>query len=344
MIQPKQRNGKKLPMFISILIGIGIFVAAVTAFLWVGWSRPTKGPLHLGVTFSQIYASDNGLNWREVLTQALDDLKIRTFRIPTYWNIVQPSRDQYDWSSIDYQMDEIARRNGRVLLVVGLKQPRWPECWMPEWVKKLTPSEEHAARLIYIQAAMERYKNHPALAEWQVENEPSFVYGECPMPDSAFFAEEVKLAKRLDPNHPITTTDSGELSTWLSVGPLVDRLGVSVYRVVRLPWGAKWSYDWIPTYWYARRALLVRPFVKDIFVSEFQMETWLVKPLTETPLQDQFETMDLNQLQKNFQYADQMQFKEIYFWGVEWWWWLKTQKGDPRFWDAARVFFTQHPS
>jgi hypothetical protein len=344
MIRTKQRKTKSLPWIIHTLIGLGVVVSCITAFLWIGWDAPTTGPMRLGVTFSQIYASDNGMNWREVLTQALDDLKIRSFRIPTYWNIVQPDADRYDWSSVDYQMDEIGRRNGHVLLVVGAKQPRWPECWLPEWAKKLTPSEEHAARLEYIQSVVQRYRDNPALEAWQVENEPAFIYGQCPLPDTAFFEKELALVKSLDPDHPITTTDSGELSSWLSVGPLVDRLGVSVYRVVRLPWGTKWSYDWIPTFWYARRALLVRPFVKDIFVSEFQMEPWLVKPLNETPLSEQYETMDLAQTKKNFRYAEQMQFNEIYFWGVEWWWWLKTQHGQPQFWDEARAFFAQHSS
>lgn len=334
----------QLPIYLTAVIGLGIIVATVIAFLWVGFPVKTRGTVRAGVTFSQIYAGSLGLNWRELLTVSLDDLGIRQFRIPTYWNVVQPTREAYDWSTIDYQMDEIARRNGRVLLAVGLKLPRWPECWRPDWVKKLNVKDEHEARLAYIEAGMTRYKDHPALDAWQVENEAEFLFGECPFPDHAFFKEELALARRLDPSHPITTTDSGELATWLTVGPLADALGVSVYRVVRVPWGSAWAYDWIPPYWYARHALLVSPWVKRVFVSEFQMEPWVEQAVTDTPIARQFETFNVDRMKKSFAFAERMRFNEIYFWGVEWWWWMKTKQGDARFWETAKEFFQAHPS
>ncbi|OGL73107.1 hypothetical protein A3E39_04405 [Candidatus Uhrbacteria bacterium RIFCSPHIGHO2_12_FULL_60_25] len=318
---------------------VGGVIALLIATLWVGVSTKTPGDIKKGVTFSQIFAESLGLNWRELLTVSLDDLGVRQFRIPAYWNVVQPAPDRYDWSSIDYQLDEIAHRNGKVLLAVGLKLPRWPECWKPDWVKPLTTKDEHTARLAYIEAAVTRYKDHPALESWQVENEANFLFGECPLPNLSFFKQEVALVKRLDQSHPITTTDSGELATWLAVGPQVDGLGVSVYRVVRLPWGSVWPYDWIPPYWYARRALLVSPWVKRVFVSEFQMEPWVEKAVTETPIDRQLETFDVSRMRKNFTFSERMQFDEIYFWGVEWWWWMKTKQSDPRFWDMAREFF-----
>ncbi len=322
-----------------VLIILGAILIALALFLFL--PLPSKQVnVRPGVTFSQTYASSLGLNWREALVATLDDLGVKKFRIPAYWSVVQPSRDHFDWSSLDFQMDEIGMREGKVLLAVGLKLPRWPECWMPEWAKELETDDERAARLEYLHAVVERYKTHPALEAWQVENEALFPFGECPRPSRAFLKEELKLVRDLDPNHPAVTTDSGELSTWLRTAPLTDRLGISVYRVVRLPWGSVWPYFWAPPHMYRRHAALVRPWVDEIFVSEFQMEPWVEKAITETPLKEQFETFDTDRMRANFSYAERMGISDIYFWGIEWWWWMKTQKGDERFWEEAKQFFS----
>jgi hypothetical protein len=327
-----------------ILLIIGIPFGALVGFLWIGVPRTTTNPLKVGVTFSQTYATSLKLDWKETLTAALDDLHIRFFRIPAYWNIVEPKQGRYDWSSMDFQLDEIAKRGGHVILSVGLKSPRWPECWMPDWARTLSTDEEHDARLRYLKSTVERYKDHPALQSWQIENEPSFRFGECPPPNLEFFKREIDLVRSIDPHHPVATTDSGELATWLAVGPQVDRLGVSVYRIVRVMWlGWVWPYDWVPPYWYARKAALVSPWVKQIYVSEFQMEPWLESSALDTPLDRQFETFTPERMKKNFDFATRMQITEIHFWGVEWWYWMKTQKNDARFWDLARDFFSRHP-
>ncbi|MEN9558449.1 MAG: hypothetical protein RL141_818 [Candidatus Parcubacteria bacterium] len=330
---------------LTICILVGVSIVLLIAFLWLPLPWKTKTPVALapGVTFSQTYATSLGLNWRETLTAILDDLGVRRFRIPAYWSIVEPVEGSFDWSSLDFQMDEIARRGGRVTLAVGLKLPRWPECWMPTWAAELPTAEEHVARNTYITAVVERYRAHPALESWQVENEAFFRFGECPEPDRAFFKQEISLVRDLDPHHPIFTTDSGELSTWLATGPLVDRLGVSVYRVVRSPQGSVLSYDWIPPHWYARRAALIAPWLRGpISISEFQMEPWVQRGVTETPLEEQFETFNIQRMQKNFAFAERMGIREISFWGVEWWWWMNTQHNDPSFWNHAKLFFTRY--
>jgi hypothetical protein len=331
----------RLKSSLSIILGVfGLLILSGIGYLWIGKSQLTPGALNAGVTFSVPYAKELGLNWRETLTAALDDLHIRSFRIPAYWSEIQPTDEQqFVWNDLDFEMNEIGQRNGRVTLVVGAKVPRWPECWMPTWVKNKSRSGEHASRLNYIKEVVLRYKDHSALQYWQVENESMFDFGLCPKPDFDFLKQEITLVRSLDPTHQVATTDSGELSTWLRVGPLVDRLGVSTYRRVRTPWNGTWDYSFIPTYWYARRAAFVHPWVKQVYVSEFQMEPWTDDPIQATPIQTQLDFFDLPQMKNNFAFAERMQINDISFWGVEWWWWMKTTKGDSRFWDEAKTFF-----
>lgn len=328
---------------LAITVGsLGAVLIIGVMYLWIGTSKITQGPLNAGVTFSVPYAKELGINWREALTASLDDLGIRSFRIPAYWSEVQPKEDQYLWGDLDFQMNEIGQRNGKVTMVVGSKVPRWPECWSPDWVKQKSKNGERYARLEYIKSIVNRYKENPALQYWQVENEAMFDFGICPKPDLNFLKQEIALVRELDPNHAIATTDSGELSTWLQVGPLVDRLGVSTYRRVRTPWSRTWEYSFIPTYWYARRANLVSPWVKTLYVSEFQMEPWTDDAITATPVRDQLAFFDIPEMKKHFAFSERMQINDISFWGIEWWWWMKTTQGDSRFWDEARVFFGKH--
>jgi hypothetical protein len=75
---------------------------------------------------------------------------------------------------------------------------------------------------------------------------------------------------------------------------------------------------------------------KPIIVSELQAETWGHHMPYETPVEEQFKSLDLNQFQENINYAKQVGFPEVYLWGAEWWWWLKTTQGHPEFWEAAK--------
>ena len=327
---------------VTFCIVIGSCATALVAFMWVGWTPGSSQKLLPGVTFSIPYAEELHLNWRETLSALLDDMHVRLFRIPAYWSEIEPEEGTYDWSQMDYQLDAIAARNGKVILAVGAKLPRWPECWIPDWAIHKGLAGEREARLEFIAKVVSRYQNHPAVSLWQVENEPMFSFGLCPAPSRAFFKQEVALVHSIDIKHPVSTTDSGELSDWIRAGSLVDVLGVSTYRTVKTFWSATWQYNFIPVYWYARRAALLKPFVKKVYVSEFQMEPWSDRSLADTPIADQTSFMSPDRMQANFAYSERMGFDAVSYWGAEWWWWMKTQQGDSRYWDIAKDFFAKH--
>ena len=183
-------------------------------------------------------------------------------------------------------------------------------------VEKLPLDRQRPLTLAYLETVVSRYRKNPTVVAWQVENEPYFRYGDCPAPDHGFIKQEISLIRRLDPSRKIFTTDSGELSLWMTLGSSVDTLGVSVYRVVRNPLFGDWNftYWWIPPYFYQRKATLVRLFgVKEIYVSEFQMEPWSHRALRETPLRDQLRTMDAARMKSHFSFAERMGVSAIDF-------------------------------
>ena len=325
---------------IWILYGVGIVSFLLLLFLFVGRPKLTENPEY-GVTFSRTYAEDLGLDPNEVLLATLNDLEIKRLRIPAYWAFLEPRQDWWDFSSLDRQIDTIEKNDGKIILAIGEKAPRWPECWAPDWWKRLPREEQKERTLLYLETVVTRYRDRSSIIAWQVENEPHFKYGDCPRPDLGFFKEEVKHVKKADPTRPVMTTDSGELSLWVTFGKSIDALGISTYRVVQNPLIGTWHYWFIPPYTYARKAALVSAFRPDnIYVSEFQMEPWSNKPLPETPLSDQMRTFNLEQMQKNLWYAERMRISPVDFWGVEWWYWMK-ENNRPEFWNEMKKFLTK---
>jgi hypothetical protein len=326
-------------------ITLGLVAVSIGAFLFIGVPRETA-PIHFGMTFSRPYAEELGLDPDKTLQLALDEVGIRRFRIPAYWKRLETKEGNWDFTELDKQIFDIGQRNGTVVLAIGEKLPRWPECWGPDWWKQLPRDEQRQKTLRYLETVVQRYRDNPTVSAWQVENEAHFYFGDCPFPDFFFLPKEVSFVRGLDPSRPILTTDSGELSTWLTVGPLVDKLGVSVYRVVRNPFlgDFNWKYWFLPPYFYHRRALLLRPFgVKEVYVSEFQMEPWSNTSLPETPVDDQIRSMSIPQMRKNFHYAERMEFPNVDFWGIEWWVWMAHTGGHPEYLEEAKTVWKKHP-
>lgn len=321
----------------AILLAIGI-AAFAGLFAWYRASQPrAAAAAEFGVTFSPKYARELGLDWKAAYLATLDDLGVRKFRIPVYWDEAEPERGRYAWEDVDWMLDEASKRGAEVVLAVGRKTPRWPECHVPGWAASLDEKVQQERVLEFLRAEIQHFKAHPAIRVWQVENEPLFHFGKCPPPDRAFLKEEILLVRGLD-TRPIMVTDSGELSTWIRTASLGDVLGISMYRLVWNKYLGELYWPVSPLY-YTDRINLLSPVVKKVIVSELQAEPWFRAPVAETPLEEQFAQMDAARLRGNVEFAVSTGASEIYLWGVEWWYWLATQERD-ELWDAARGLFS----
>ena len=67
----------------------------------------TPGAKIWGADFTGLYSKELGLDEKEVLLAALDDLKIREFRLAAYWSEIERERGVYDFSNLDWQIDAI---------------------------------------------------------------------------------------------------------------------------------------------------------------------------------------------------------------------------------------------
>ncbi|MFH1354382.1 MAG: beta-galactosidase [bacterium] len=295
-----------------------------------------------GVSFSAPQADWIGLDWRQTYDALLDDLGVRRVRLSAYWDRIEPEEERPDFEDLDYQMDRAAEKGAAVILAIGRKLPRWPECHEPEWVQSRTEEEKQRRILEMLWAVVERYKGHPALTMWQLENEPLFDFGECPPEDHAFLAQEEAVIRTLDSDHPILVTDSGELNSWLPAARYGDVLGTTMYRTVfsgrthRL-----FSYDYIfPSWLYRAKARLVKLIRgKEVIIAELQGEPWGSGPyiyISNEERQASFSPARMQQLQR---FAQRTQLPEAYWWGAEYWYWEKEINDNPAYWEIAREFF-----
>lgn len=320
-----------------------VFAAAIVGgliiFFFLASRRPAvqADPKKFGVTFSTKYAAEIGIDWKAAYLAVLDELGARKLRIPVYWDEVEKSRGEFDGSEVDWMLEQAASRGAEVTLVIGRKTPRWPECHVPGWAKGLTPAEQNERVLKLVEEEVRRFGAFPAVRRWQVENEPLFHFGVCPPPDRKFLKAEVALVRSLD-SRPVMLTDSGELSSWLGTAGLADVLGISLYRTVWNKYVGFWYWP-LSSGYYAERILLVSPLVKRVIISELQAEPWFSKPFIETPLEEQYASMDPERFRSNVEFAERTGVSEIYLWGAEWWYWLRW-RGDPAFWDAAKKLFS----
>ncbi len=318
-------------LFLVLALGLG-FMNVVISNLGL-----EEKDAALGATFSTVYADDLGIDWMAAYTAMLDDLGVRRLRLPAYWSRIEPEPDVYDFSELDWQLEQADRRGVKVILAVGRKLPRWPECHVPKWAVGMNEELARTRILSMVGTVVRHYAKNPAIVAWQVENEPLFDFGECPPADVDFLKREIALVRSID-SRPIVISESGELSTWVQAASLADILGVSTYRIV---WSRFTGYFYGPITpkIYRDRAAAVAPLVQKIIVTELQGEPWTTQPIISMPLDQQLKVMNPATLRSNLVFARRIGFSEIYLWGVEWWYWLKLQ-GRPTMWEAAKSLLT----
>lgn len=318
-------------------------MAALLIFLFANYyvnKRPKNSPEPVyGVTFSKTYAESFGLDWKAVFIASMDELGIRRFRIPAYWNEVEPEQKKFNFADYDWMLAEAEKRGAKIILGIGRKLPRWPECHIPAWAEKLPPDEQKLKLAGSLAAMVKHFRSSPAILYWQVENEALFPFGICPEPDADFLKKEVGIVKGLD-SRPVVVTDSGELSTWIKTSDIGDILGVSMYRIA---WNNVFGYFYfpIPPAYYRKKADAISFLADKVIVTELQAEPWGRLPLTELPVGEQYHSMNIGRFRENVDFAYRTGMSEIYLWGVEWWYWLREKQNNPEFWNEAKKLWNK---
>lgn len=302
--------------------------------------------LEFGVSFSPLYAESLGLNPKEAYRVILDELKPQSVRLPIYWSEVEKADDQFDFGEIEWYLQEAGKRGIKVVLTVGYRNFRYPECYPPEWTKDLNDNDFEEELLEFLSSAVSHFSNGdlPAgkaglsrtIEAWQVENEPfdlPIFRRWCRHFSSRLIEQEIEVVRANDSLHrPVVLTFGGEVflrGLWKETIKKADIFGVSFYPRTVLPGGFV-----IQTYRLGplspRNITKERRFAanlgKKFWVVEMQAEPWGEKP----------ETMSPEILKENYELLLEFGGAErVYFWGAEWWY-KEMLGGRSEMWDASR--------
>src|SRR5262245_51977103 len=95
------------------------FFIVVVCLLFLCWLISLRGPrsryIEYGVTFSYPYAESLGLDWKQAYQAMLNDLHPKYLRLSAYWDATEPNKDQYDFSALDYQIDQASSHNVKIV-------------------------------------------------------------------------------------------------------------------------------------------------------------------------------------------------------------------------------------
>lgn len=331
---------RKTKSIILIFLAL-ILVADIAVAQWY-INKHSKEPLVLGTTFVSDYAESFGLDPKETLEAAFSDLGMRQVRLVSYWKKIEPTPGQYDFSGLDWQFDMAEKYGAKVSLAVGMRQPRWPECHEPKWLDIAGPENTWKPQLYaYMEAVVKRYKDRPSLISYQLENEFFMeVFGECKNFDRTRLVEEFNLIKEWDPTHPIIISRS---NNWIGLplgDPRPDQFAISVYKRV---WDAAFTHRYyeypLPAGFYSMLAGWAEILTgKSMVIHELQAESWTPNGLNikDISIEEQYKSMNPERMKKRIDYGVDTGMRDIYIWGMEWWYWLKTTKDRPELWNVVK--------
>lgn len=325
-------------------LAVALVLIFAVALIWVVLPIQPKaiGSPLLGFTYSVSAAEYLGLDPKQTFEHVVLDLQPELVRLPLYWDRIEAVQGVYDWGEIDTQLNYLQPLDTQALLVIGHKLPRWPECHLPSWLDAHDAQTSQESLMRFLEAATERYKDHPSLYAWQVENEALFAFGDCPAwsKDRDFLRREVRLVKEIDSNTPVFTSDSGEMSLWWRTTSLpVDGISISLYRVVYNKTFIHWPVN---PYYYKFRKAIVHLFNKRFIISELQTEPWGSGPVDRISDEEIEQSFPVEALRERIDFARTIEADAILAWGVEWWYYRRVTQGDERYWEQAKDVFNPH--
>lgn len=319
-------------LHIYILLGIIILATIFVSATFIVQNHFAGLPVTLGISFSPDYARQLSLDPKLTYQNILQDLKPKKIRLAAYWDQIEPTEGKFDFRDLDYYVNQAGDHGSQVVLAVGYKLPRWPECRSPKWLGTKNTAGRQQSELVMLRKVVDYYNQNPAVTVFQLENEPLLPFGECPKPDPNFLKSEVELVRSLT-KKTILMTDSGELQTWITPMKYSDIFGTTIYREITDPTFGNIYYPF-PAWAYQMKSTLVRslfaPKNQKTIIPELQAEPWTNIDIDKIPIETQVKSFPLKQLQNTVLYAHETGFSEIYLWGVEWWYYLAAH-GHPEY-------------
>lgn len=313
--------------------------------------------MELGITFSHRHLKYLGLNLDVSLNAAMI-LGVKWVRLCCYWDEIEGKENMFNFDEIKKVVKFFSKNKINIILTVGMKSPRYPEYYFPNWInKKIIFSEEKNIginseylldrTLNFIKKTVNEFAGERAIKIWQIENEPLDPSGELSSSiDASFLEKEVRLVRSLDDSRKVMINLWGNLLGFRKLYPvairLADIVGVDLY--MRCPVSI---FNFLNFYTgpfdsktrMSRISETIKNSGKELYVAELQAEPWEIDEIV--TLKDNPSSFLPSHFSKNLDYARKMNPEVVLLWGFEYWL-MRKEKGDSRYWNEAIKIFKKH--
>lgn len=310
----------------------------------------------IGTTFSQLQCHYIGLDYQQTFHQVCS-LGFKTIRLCGYWHEIEAIENEFNFSTLDWLLEESHKYGVDIVLAVGMKTPRWPELHFPGWLcdrndtsGSSKPIDRHPEicdrTLQFTETVVNHARHSPAVKYWQVENEP-FARLEITggrFLSNSFVQREVELVRSLAlPGQKILLTNAITLPAaqdprddraFQASLDLADAVGINVYS--KVPVGNSAFYiEPLPPFWGKLKAWqqTLAKAGKEAWIAEAQAEPWEPNELVAMNKID-YPSSNPERVQDLVSRVTGIGFNPILLWGCEYWYWHWKQ-GRDRWWRMA---------
>jgi hypothetical protein len=301
-----------------------------------------------------------GLDFRAAF-RAIAALGLNRIRLGAYWNVIQKQPNQWDFSELDWLLDQCQTHGIEVALAVGMKVPRWPEFHFPQWVSDRgdTGAGEQAldqrspivARLAlaFIQTVVEHYQTAPAVKYWQIENEPftrleiaggrylspEFVQKEVAVVRSLMRSDQkILLTNAIHLPTPKLTEDQPALLDSIKTA---DAVGINVYT--KVPTGAPGVYlEPSRAFWQTLQSWqqTMQQNQREAWIAEAQAEPWEAQQLV-AMTKAEYPSATPQRMRSLVAQLTQANYSTVLLWGCEYWYWQRQQGRNLWWWTVQQL-------
>ncbi len=284
----------------------------------------------LGTTYSHKQSTWLSLDPIKTFNQLLA-LKFDSIRLCCYWSEIEQTQGAYDFSRIEQFLTLAEKAGQKVIVTVGVKAPRWPEFYIPAWIKKHKEEKQTEYALKFIEQTINRLKGYNNITHWQVENEPFDPSGpENKYISAAILSAESVLVKKLDPSRETVITlwanDLAKRKHYMTAAALADIVGLDLYYKQFITKQLSLSLYAKPKDRAEKIMSCMKSCGKPFWITELQAEPWENDDKTFRSAKPK--SMNPELLKQFYAEAKALQPEAIYLWGSEYWFWKYAQGDD----------------
>ena len=305
--------------------------------------------MEIGATFSHYHLQDLGLNAKKAIRE-FHKLGLEWARLGCYWNEIEKEKDKFDFKGLDKIVEYCEKKDIKVAMTLGMKAPRWPEYFIPEWASLDNLDKYGVVKangkflsecLSFTEKCVKNYKKHKCIKVWQIENEPFDPSGPYSLRiEEEFIKKEVELVRQLDNTRKIMVNVWGNeyfaRRTHKKAQKYADIIGFDFYLRVPSPFLNKLKKYFGPVVprWLTKRTFdSLRKNGKEAWIVELQMEPW--EPGEIVSQKNNPESFLSKHFKKNLSYGKNLKPDVILLWGFEYWYWRLEKYKDQRYWSIA---------